>query len=337
MPTPAKKGRKSTSNAPDDQDPMSPMREKFAKDLRPHGRLPNLENVISSIQKLLESNKLVSTHCLQAIDPFENKLSTRKVLLTKREFEYVRTHHVDGKLLFTTTPEYSEKEFDITPLIKLPPELAILHPKRSKSGLIDFESLFEMSSVLHGDILISFLANLKKQLILVQTCLNDIENWWNEVPTNLSFMESIFGAGVVKEAQELKAKDPLCENCRCHFSCHEQFFNPHSGAFGASTTSYSYLCRINRFSSQPVQSWPDFNNLFNSQPVQSSFGSNVRTNQLSMTQFPSSSQRREKFKHSAYLPLKSFVTSTKIDDRFNIFDENERARLLKLVRFVSHK
>ena len=330
MPTPAKKGRKSTSTAPEDQDPMSQMRERFAKGLRPTGRLPTVENVISSIQELLDSNKTVLDRCQQAIHTFENKSIFCKVLLTKPKFEYIRSHHTDGKLLFTTTPEYSEKEFNIEPLIKLPSELDILNPKRIKYGLIDYESLFKMSSVLDdsSDIRISYLIKLKNHLLLIQSCLNDIENWWNEDQTNLSFLESIFGAGVVKEAEAIKTKDPLCENCHCHFSCHQRFSQP--TAFGASpygaTTSTSFFCNINQYYNQPVQS-----GLF----APPSFGPNLLGAQVHQ-QYSSSSPYHKTFTRSASLPLKSFVTSTKIDDCFNLFDESERARLVKLVTFLSH-
>eukprot|EP00956_Cyclotella_meneghiniana_P000199 scaffold261_cov58-Cyclotella_meneghiniana.AAC.12 len=259
---------------------MSPMREKFARDLRPRGRLPTLENAINAVQKLLDSNKSILSRCHQAFDTSENKLS-RKVLLTKRVFDYVKSNHVDGKLLFTTTPEYSEKEFNIEPLIKLPPELAILHPKRIKYGLIDYESLFKMSSALDdsSNIRISYLANLKHQLMLVQSCLNSIEMWWNESPTNLCFLESIFGADAVHSAEVLKNKDPLCRKCCRHYSFH---------------LGNSKLCS---------KRWPGGNFLF---------------------------------QRSRALPLKVFFTSYSVVDKFDLFDENERAQLVRLVTFVSH-
>ena len=265
------------------------MREKIAKDLRPQGRLPSLSSVISSIQELLDSNKTVLSSCEQAFSTNKNVMKSCKALLRKPVFDKVESYQVDGKLLFASTPDYSEMEFDIEPLVKLPSELAILRTTRIKSGLIDYESLFKMSSALDDSsgIRISFLINLKNQLLLVQSCLNSIEKWWNDSPTNLCFVNSIFGNDTVAQAEAMKIVDPLCKNCSC-------FYRSHISRIFSGSTSYS--CPIR----------PDYRHM-------------------------------TVFKRSATLPLRVFDTSIKIEDSFNLFDENERAKLVKLVTFLSHK
>ena len=211
--TPTKTGKKTS-----DEDPITPMREKFATDLRPNGRLPNLNSITAVIQKLLDSNSKLMKLCQGAIENEGQKLNP-STLVTRRDFDLIRTRDLydeSGKaiVMFTANPKYEEKEFDILPLIQLPPELqGIFHTKTHKSGLIQYDSLFEMSSVLHDSIIVSYLVNLKNHLVSVESCLKSIHEWLSKPATSLSFVERAFGDGTVKAAEHERKTNPFCINC----------------------------------------------------------------------------------------------------------------------------
>lgn len=284
--TPTKYGNKTISIDSDDKDPITPVREKIAKEIRPKGRLPNLDNVTAAIQKLLDVISTLMKHCKPAIEHGGQKLSCNTIV-TRRDFDSVQAKGGCNKsgehfVVFKSFPAYEEEEFDITSLIKLPPELdGILCTKTYKSGLIKYDSLFEMSYVLHDTVLIPFLANLKNHLLSVKSCLTDIHEWLHKTPTNLFFIERAFGIGTVQRAEHSAKVNPLCANCGCRYSQHD-----------TASCSRKICC--------PGHSgWP--------------------------------------FKRSYALVLKWFFIDTKINETFDVSNQNQRSRLLKLIEYLSHE
>ena len=229
--TPAKTGKKTS----DDEDPITPMREKFATDLRPNGRLPKLDSIAAAIQKLLETNRKLMKDCKGAIEHDGQKL-TSSTLVTRRDFDIIKTRNgVDGSgkdfVVFEAYPWYGEKEFDITPLIQLPSELlSIFCTQTHKSGLIKYDALFETSSVLHDSIIVSYLVNLKNHLLSVESCLKGIHEWLTKPATSMSFVEQTFGAGAVKAAEFERKTNPFCINCGGKHKSHSRG----SGRYGRS-------------------------------------------------------------------------------------------------------
>ena len=286
-PTPTKTGKKTASIGSDDEDPITPMREKFAKELRPKGRLPHLSNVTAAIQKELDMIRTLMKHCKQAIEHGGQKLLPN-TLITRRDFDVVEAYYLHSKsdkgfVMFKSIPLCEEKEFNITPLIKLPSELDIFRIETLKSGLIKFDVLFEMSSVLHDSILTSFLTNLKNHLVKVNFCLTGIHEWLNKTATNKPFLERAFGRGTIATAVRRAKVDPACAKCGHWFKSHKSFGSLKNVCPGSSGF--------------PVM----------------------------------------QFKRSSTLYLSWFQTDSKINESFTLSDENQRARLLKLIEFVSHK
>lgn len=154
-------GKKSAPIELNDDDLITPLRENLAKVLRPKGRLPSVENLTVSIQKLLETNSKLMEDCRHAIEQDGQKLKP-STLVTRRDFDTIQTLcAVDGSgkgfVMFKAYP----------PLIQLPPELAILYIETDKSGLIKYDALFEMTYALHDSVMLSYLANLKNHLITI--------------------------------------------------------------------------------------------------------------------------------------------------------------------------
>ena len=282
--TPAKTGKKTLSIGSEDVDPITPVREKFAKELRPKGRLPHLSNVTAAIQKELDTIRTFMRYCKQAIEHGDQKLLS-STLITRRDFDVVQAKYGfvgSGKrcVVFRSIPNYEEEEFDITPLIKLPPELAdIFCTKTHKSGLIEYDALFEMSYVLHDSILIPFLANLKNHLLDVKSCLFEIHEWLSKPATNMPFIEQAFGVGTVELAERIAKTNPVCARCGHRYKSHN------------SSCRYNSVCP----------------------------GAKLQ------------------FKRSSALNLKLFYTDSRINESFTLSDRNQRAKLLKLIQFISHE
>ena len=290
-------GKKSAPIELGDEDPITPIREKLAKMLRPKGRLPNLENLTAAIQELLESINKLMKDCQSAIEHDGQKLMT-STLVTRRDFDTVQTQcAVDesgkGFVMFKAYPKYEEKEFDITPLIKLPPELAILYVETLKSGFIKYDSLFQISYALHDSVMLSYLANLKNHLAVVESCLKDIHKWLSEPATTLSFIEHTFGVVSVKACEYVRKFDPFCSNCGYKYKMHSSQWSHWSPWQNGGSTQMKYC--------------PD----------------RLGTNQA--------------YKRCNALEVKRFYTESKINESFTLSDKHQRARLLKLIEFVSYE
>jgi hypothetical protein len=205
--------------------------------LKPKGRLASLDNSIDAVKKLIHVIQIKLRRCVPSIETYGQKLS-HQAIVTKRTFGEVKTLYVDGRIQFHAYPYCTdEKEFDISALIELPAELKIVHCTTSKSGLINYNDVFEKSLLLHDSVLQPFMACFKCHLISVQACLTSIEEWLNATETNQRFLESTFGYGVVKASLRKSTKDPICGNCR---SC----FKQHQAAPYLQTSSSRFLCPV---------------------------------------------------------------------------------------------
>jgi hypothetical protein len=242
-PTPKKSGRKSSSTAADERDLASQVRDKFAKELRPKGRLASLENIILAVQKLVDANRILLHRFKDFIEVDGEKLLPHSII-TKRAFSSVESQYVDGCIRFVTHPDCTEAEFDIEPLITVPTELTgIVLLERYTSGLIKYNSLFEKSLLLHDDVLLPFLTRFKIHLGSVQECLLSIDNWLNESETNVRFLQSLFGSGMIRKAERSRTKNPLCANCSGHFIKHQSFSSYGTRIYRCPTSRYSTYLR----------------------------------------------------------------------------------------------
>ena len=292
--TPTKKTRKkATSNRSDDEDLITPVRERIAKVLKPNVQPSDddLGNVTVAIQELLDTNNKLMRDCQEAIELDGQKLLP-STLVTRRDFGTVEVRCSGdtlskGIIAFNATRSYEMKEFDITPLVQLPDELIIFRTETYKSGLIKYDILFERSHVLHLSLLPDFLAVLRRQLVSVNSCLDRINEWLNKPDTNMPFIEQAFGSKSVMTAERDSRSNPVCINCGLKFVMHKM-------CKGTNGLKDSVWC--------------------------------LGTNSI-----------RTKFRRSCNLQLQVFHTDARIDKTYNLSDANERAKLLKLVAFVSHE
>lgn len=247
--------------------------------LRPKGRLASLDNSIAAVQTLLESIRFVYCCCMQSIE-IDAQTPSTQTILTKWAFDEVRSRYVDDSIQFRTYPSCTEKEFDISVLMKLPVEMRIVRYDTFKSGLIDFDDVFQKSLLLHDSVLQPFMAHFKCHLNSVQTCLTSIDEWLNETETNFFFLESTFGQGSVKAGLRQKKKNPICRNCGYCFKEHN----------------------ASRYHKNTYRQCPEGNHYY---------------------------------KRSDAMLIKEFVTSCQVNDSFDLFNEADKDRLLRLVKFVS--
>jgi len=161
-------------------------------------------------------------------------------------YEVVETHTInkDNKntTQFVTYPERTVKEFDMSPLRKMPASLDDIFFFKMRSHpfsmFVDYESFFNRSLILHEDVLGPFLVKLKKHIMSIQVCLGSIEEWIMEPKENINYLESTFGEFAetspdYKDELEKECECPpgthpdclLCLRCKRPFSDHEKICN----------------------------------------------------------------------------------------------------------------
>lgn len=279
-PTPKKKGRKSTTPIPDD-DRVALSREKFIKEHRPKGRLPNLDNVKAAVEEVWKEICEIIVRLQEYEMSDKGKKMETIESFGRQAYEVVKTCHQNGCVQFVTYPRYREMQFDVTPLIEVPPELSIFDPPRYEpGGLIDYESFLEKSFLLNDDVLVIFLCNLKVHLATVKQNWLDMEEWLIKGQSNKTFIETTFGVGCIDKAKEFSEDHRMCVNCGCHYKMHVS-----------------------------------------------------RPGEYSMRRY--CDKGGTQYKTSQAIILKELNTSSKVVDSFDISDENEQKRLLKLMEYLN--
>ena len=175
----------------------------------------NVEQYIQIIRALLKSNQEIWDRCKEH-SSCENDISegwcTEFLRFGYMSIETSPYPPNKTKSAFFTYAVQEKKNFDTRPLSNLPSMLTtIFEPKTIDSKrLLDFQSFFEKSLVLHDDILGPFLAKLKAHLESVQVCLGNIEGWLVEPNETKGFIESTFG----KTLNPCNAQE--CKHPECH-------------------------------------------------------------------------------------------------------------------------
>lgn len=187
----------------------------------------NIEQYIQMIRALLKTNQEIWDRCkeLSACVISEGKTTEFRRL----GYMSIATRPYDGKTYFITEAIKQRLTFDTSPLSQLPFELKnIFEPKPvpDHGSLIDFQSLFEKSLVLHDDVLGPFLATLKTHLESVQVCMGEIEGWLMLPNETKVFIESTFGK-TLNSCNAQECKNPLlhpnnftCTECGYHKDDH---------------------------------------------------------------------------------------------------------------------
>lgn len=94
---------------------------------------------------------------------------------------------------------------------ELPACLKLFEPKRNELGFIDFEKFFNRSLILHEDVLLPFLTNMKEHLEKVQLCLGEVDEWAMENYNNIKFIETTFSISM----DAISAEEPAVHDEKC--------------------------------------------------------------------------------------------------------------------------
>jgi hypothetical protein len=135
---------------------------------------------------LLKSTKAIITtnqEILERCEEYEDKSSTSKsaegMKLTRFGFIKVNVTTVlagnSSSLEFASTPELSVRDFGLP--VPVPEELREIIAFEMNGIFPDYESLLGRAVLLHDDLLIPFLLNLKEHLENIQVYLGTIEAW----------------------------------------------------------------------------------------------------------------------------------------------------------------
>ena len=174
----------------------------------------DIEQNVREIRAILSTNAeifdRIMAHRTEDVDAFY-----------RYAYEVVETHTInkDNKntTQFVTYPERTVKEFNMSPLRKIPVGLdnIFFFKKRSHpfSMFIDYESFFKRSLILHEDVLGPFLAKLKEHIMSIQVCLGSIEEWIMLPKENIIYLESTFGKSIAETPPDYK--DELEKDCDC--------------------------------------------------------------------------------------------------------------------------
>ncbi|KAL7518854.1 hypothetical protein ACHAWX_003656 [Stephanocyclus meneghinianus] len=152
----------------------------------------------NSIRALIVLNQEILDRCMESKTDNDDPCATARFTCRRKMFNVVKTRSVGELTEFLVFPRDEKKEFDITPLVQLPPGLNLFQPLLV-SGRIDFGALFETFLLLHDDILLSCLSRLKDHLQSVQVCLGTIEQWLVESRDSKFFLEATFATKLDKQ------------------------------------------------------------------------------------------------------------------------------------------
>ena len=156
----------------------------------------NLELTICAVKALVATNHEIFNRIMGSLT-YDGINGT---VFRRYGFERVKVRNVQSKTQFTTFAEYSTMTFDLSLLKRLPAALNILQPVYQAKMLgffIEYEHIFQRAlGALHEDVLLPFLAQLKRHLESIQVCLGEVDSWLLDVETNLRFINSTFAKKV---------------------------------------------------------------------------------------------------------------------------------------------
>lgn len=166
----------------------------------------DIEQNIREIRAILKMNAEIFGHCEEFMG--ETKIKTWEddedfpsewcTSFKRVAYEVVTTRARNDGTQIITHPIRTTKEFNTTPLSKLPQGLEDIIVSRKMTGekissYIDFEAFFQKSLILHESVLEQFLPKLKEHLMSIQVCLGEIDAWViQESMETINFLEETF-------------------------------------------------------------------------------------------------------------------------------------------------
>ena len=141
----------------------------------------DIEQNIREIRAILKMNAEILDRCMEFMEEteldYDDVNGADSTSWFKRiTYDLVTARAWNDGTQVITHPVRTTKEFNTTPLSKLPKGLDDIFVSRKMTGdnlssFIDFEAFFEKSLMLHETVLEQFLPRLKEHLMSIQVCL----------------------------------------------------------------------------------------------------------------------------------------------------------------------
>ena len=161
----------------------------------------NIQENIQAIRGLLVVNKEIWDRCKAS---FKSQKDGNFLEFQTFGYATVKVRDCNDGIQFVTSPKRFTKSFDMKPLMSIPETISstksfqLVQPGSIEAAdglscsLIDFETYFENSLLLHDQVLQPFLETLKSHIGDIQVCLGAIEEWFREIEDTQSFIETTF-------------------------------------------------------------------------------------------------------------------------------------------------
>lgn len=162
----------------------------------------DLDIAIKTVRALIVTNEEIWNRC--------NKHYLHDKLFKMTRFDEIEVWNSGDETKIGINAKETMLDFDMEPLRTLPDCLAKFMPDKDATGIIDFKASFRESLVFHEDVLLVFLAQLKKHLERVQVCLGAIDQWVMDGADSAKFLEFTFDVTI----DDILSKIP--QDCTCH-------------------------------------------------------------------------------------------------------------------------
>lgn len=178
------------------------------------GEFSDLDMAIKTIEALLTTNEDIFDRCKRLFLPLPSYTAFQESqTFAKHKFDVVKvwSHGPPTATQMVVFMERELKVFNLSLLFNLPTGLDIFQPEREKHGFIDYRRLLRTSLMLHDDIILSYLDNLKVHLEKIQVCLGEIDAWLMDTFSNINYLENTFDTELDPKGTNM----PKSDWCRC--------------------------------------------------------------------------------------------------------------------------
>jgi len=180
----------------------------------------DVEQNIREIYAIINMNEEIFERCMGdfMMKTWRNGEQSWATGFRRISYEKVTVRARNDVTEIITHPIRTTKEFNTTPLSKLPQGLEDIIASSNMTGkhsfFIDFLAFFQRALLLHDTVLEPFLPKLKEHLMSIQVCLGDIDSWViQETQKSISFLEETFGKEmeIPDDNVQLGPRNCVCE------------------------------------------------------------------------------------------------------------------------------
>jgi hypothetical protein len=182
----------------------------------------DVEQNIREIYAIINMNEEIFDRCMGdfMIKSWRNGEQSWATGFRRITYEKVTTRVRNDGTQVITHPIRATKEFNTTPLSKLPQGLEDIIASSNMTGkhsfFIDFLAFFQRALLLHDTVLEPFLPKLKEHLMSIQVCLGEIDAWViQETQENVTFLEETFAKKIEIPDDNIQLGPHEC-SCESH-------------------------------------------------------------------------------------------------------------------------